>query len=59
MRCAGGLDDMMPLAARFVAPGGSVIAAGPPQEEPLAEGAWTNVERAGRRGARLFAVLKR
>ena len=57
MRCAGRLDEMMPLAARFVAPGGLVIASGPPQEEPLTAGSWTNITRPGRRGARLFAVL--
>lgn len=59
MRCAGPLDDMMPLAARFVAPGGSVVASGPPKALPLNEGAWTNIARPGRDGARLFAVLGR
>jgi 16S rRNA (guanine527-N7)-methyltransferase len=59
MRCAGPLDDMMPLAARFVAPGGSVVASGPPRALPLNEGAWTNIARPGRDGARLFAVLGR
>jgi 16S rRNA (guanine527-N7)-methyltransferase len=58
MRCAGGLDEMMPLGARFVAPGGSVIASGPPRQEPLAAGSWTNIARPGRHGARLFAVFK-
>jgi 16S rRNA (guanine527-N7)-methyltransferase len=59
MRCAGPLDDLMPLAARFVAPGGSVIASGPPKPVSLAEGAWTNIARPGRNGARLFAILGR
>ena len=59
MRCAGPLDEMMPLAARFVAPGGSVVASGPPKAFPLNEGAWTNIARPGRDGARLFAVLGR
>ncbi len=59
MRCAGPLDAVMPLAARFVAPGGSVIASGPPTAEPLTEGSWTNVARPGRHGARLFAVLNK
>lgn len=59
MRCAGPLDDMIPLAARFVAPGGSVVASGPPKASPLNEGTWTNIARPGRDGARLFAVLGR
>ena len=59
MRCAGPLDDMMPLAARFVSPGGSVVASGPPKASPLTEGVWTNIARPGRNGARLFAVLGR
>jgi 16S rRNA (guanine(527)-N(7))-methyltransferase RsmG len=58
MRCAGRLDEVMPVAARFVAPGGLVIASGPPRQEPLKAGSWTNVARPGQRGARLFAVLK-
>ena len=59
MRCAGPLDDMIPLAARFVAPGGSVVASGPPKAFRLREGIWTNIARPGRDGARLFAVLGR
>lgn len=59
LRCAGPLDAVMPLAARFVAPGGSVIASGPPKAKPLTEGSWTNVSRPGGGGARLFAVLSK
>ena len=58
MRCAGSLDSMIPLAARFARPGGCVIASGPPVPEPLAQGVWTNVARPGGGRARLFAVLK-
>jgi 16S rRNA (guanine527-N7)-methyltransferase len=57
MRCAGPVATMMPLAARFAASGGRVIATGPPQQEPLTCGVWTNVARPGRTGARLFAVM--
>jgi 16S rRNA (guanine527-N7)-methyltransferase len=57
MRCAGPLDEVMPVAARFVAPGGCVAATGPPHEEPMSVAAyWTNVARPGRAGDRLFAV---
>jgi 16S rRNA (guanine527-N7)-methyltransferase len=58
MRCAGRLNAVLPLAARFVVSGGSVIASGPPKAEPLTEGVWTNVVRPGRGGTRLFAALK-
>ncbi|MEX2145982.1 MAG: 16S rRNA (guanine(527)-N(7))-methyltransferase RsmG [Candidatus Rokuibacteriota bacterium] len=60
MRCAGSLDAMIPLAARFARPdGGCVIASGPPEPEPLAHGVWTNVALPGRGRARLFAVFKK
>jgi 16S rRNA (guanine527-N7)-methyltransferase len=58
MRCAGQLTEVMPLAARFVAAGGDVIATGPPRQEPMAAASWTNVARPGHGGDRLFAVLK-
>ena len=57
MRCAGPLAQMLPLAARFVVAGGSVIASGPPEPSHLHEGVWTNVARPGRDGDRLFAVV--
>lgn len=57
MRCAGPLAQMLPLAARFVVPGGSIIASGPPEPSHLQEGAWTIIARPGRDGARLFAVV--
>ena len=59
MRCAGPLGDMLPLAARFVAPGGLVVASGPPSKEALPEGEWRNIARPNRGGDRLFAVLSR
>jgi 16S rRNA (guanine527-N7)-methyltransferase len=59
MRCAGPLQEMLPIAARFVSPGGSVVASGPPSREPLAEGRWTNVGCPGRDRDRLFAVVTR
>jgi len=59
MRCAGPPGEMFPLAARFVSPGGLVVASGPPAPEPLLEGEWRNVARPGHGGDRLFAVLTR
>lgn len=59
MRCAGSLESMIPLAARFARPGGCVIASGPPDAEPLAQGVWTKVALPGRDRARLFAVFRK
>jgi 16S rRNA (guanine527-N7)-methyltransferase len=59
MRCAGPLVEALPLASRFVLPGGAVVASGPPMPEPLPEGEWRKVARPGRGGDRLFAVLRR
>jgi 16S rRNA (guanine527-N7)-methyltransferase len=59
MRCAGPLNEMLPIAARFVSPGGCVVASGPPCREPLPVGQWTNVASPGRLRNRLFAVVTR
>lgn len=58
LRCAGPLADLMPVARRFLVPGGTVVASGPPKPQPLSEGTWTNVLGPGPRGTRLFAVIK-
>lgn len=59
MRCAGCLDTVSPLAERFLAPGGAVIATGPPEPEKLVRGSWMNVRRPGADSDRLFAVYSR
>jgi len=58
MRCAGDLSDVMPVAARLAAPGGVVIATGPPATRPLPMGTWCEVPgvRGGR--TRRFAVYR-
>jgi 16S rRNA (guanine527-N7)-methyltransferase len=43
MRCAGRPEASLRLAARFVKPGGLVVASGPPTERPLALGEWVTV----------------
>jgi 16S rRNA (guanine527-N7)-methyltransferase len=43
MRCAGRPETSLRLAARFVVPGGLVIASGPPTERPLSLGEWVTV----------------
>lgn len=58
MRCAGPLEEMFPMAARFVSPGGLVVASGPPSPERLTGAEWTNVSCPGHDRNRLFAVMK-
>jgi len=56
MRCAGDVGKMMPLAARLLAPGGVVIASGPPEPRPLALGEWVVVPGLRPPSTRRFAV---
>jgi 16S rRNA (guanine527-N7)-methyltransferase len=58
MRCAGDLDRLLSLAARFVKAGGSVVASGPPQPTPLALGEWVQVEGLRPGLTRRFAVIR-
>ena len=58
MRCAGDPTEMIPLAAQLVAPGGLVVASGPPSPRPLARGEWIEVPGAGRSTTRRFAVYR-
>jgi 16S rRNA (guanine527-N7)-methyltransferase len=55
MRCAGDLTQVFPLAAKAVAPGGVVVASGPPDRRALPVGDWLEVDAPGGR-RRLFAV---
>jgi len=43
MRCAGRPEASLRLAARFVTPGGIVVASGPPTARPLSLGEWVTV----------------
>jgi hypothetical protein len=60
MRCAGGLAEMLPVAAGLLSPGGLVVASGPPKQ-PIAHGTldphWIEVE--GPSGGRLFALYRK
>ena len=59
MRCAGDVERLFPVAARFVMPGGLVVASGPPRQRSLSLGEWVTV-RAGEGGkTRRFAVYSR
>ena len=59
MRCAGGVAALFPLAAEFVAPGGMVVASGPPQPKPLVWGEWVSVPSWKTGRTRRFAVYSR
>jgi 16S rRNA (guanine527-N7)-methyltransferase len=43
MRCAGDIEEMIPVAAVLVADAGLVIASGPPKPRPLPLGEWVTV----------------
>lgn len=58
MRCAGDVERLFPLAARFVISGGLVVASGPPRQRPLAQGEWVTVAAGKDRKTRRFAVYR-
>lgn len=58
MRCAGDLCDLMPIAAKLVAPGGVVVATGPPAPRPLPMGTWCEVPGVRGGHTRRFAVYR-
>jgi 16S rRNA (guanine527-N7)-methyltransferase len=59
MRCAGSLDDVLPLAEKFVVPGGLVAASGPPMlaKHPGVE--WVEVPGVAPGTTRRFAIRRR
>ena len=57
MRCAGDVNELMPLAARLAAPGGIVVATGPPVSRSLTSGDWVVVPGLEPGKTRRFAVL--
>jgi 16S rRNA (guanine527-N7)-methyltransferase len=57
MRCAGDPGRLLPLATRLVYPGGTVIAAGPPERQELPLGQWVEIAGVRRGQMRRFAVV--
>lgn len=57
MRCAGDLAAVLPVAKRFVVPGGVVVASGPPDPVRVAGGEWLEVEGVAPGSARRFLVV--
>jgi 16S rRNA (guanine527-N7)-methyltransferase len=58
MRCAGHPGRLLPIAARLVAPGGSIILAGPPSHKNLDLGEWVEVPGLSPGRTRRFAVWR-
>jgi 16S rRNA (guanine527-N7)-methyltransferase len=56
MRCAGDLEELFPVAARFIRPGGVVVASGPPEPFELKSGEWIQVQGLRPGLTRRFAV---
>jgi 16S rRNA (guanine527-N7)-methyltransferase len=59
MRCAGSLDDVLPLAEKFVAPGGLVAASGPPTLARRSGVEWLEVPGIVPGTTRRFALHRR
>jgi 16S rRNA (guanine527-N7)-methyltransferase len=57
MRCAGDVNELMPLASKLATRGGVVIAAGPPETRRLAVGDWLVIPSWMPGRTRRFAVL--
>jgi 16S rRNA (guanine527-N7)-methyltransferase len=58
MRCAGDIQELIPLARRLLAPGGVVVASGPPEPYPLTQGEWVEVPGLRPSATRRFAVYR-
>jgi len=59
MRCAGDVNELLPLGARLVARGGVVVASGPPAPTPLVMGEWVSVIGSQAGQSRRFAIWRR
>lgn len=58
MRCAGGVEELLPSVFRLVSPGGMVVCSGPPARKPLQGGEWVEVQGYKPGRTRLFAVFR-
>jgi len=57
MRCAGDFSNLARAAAPLVAPGGCVVASGPPVPRPLSIGTWLDVPGVRPGSTRRFALF--
>lgn len=59
LRCAGSVDEMVPVVSGLVAPGGLIVCSGPPERRPLSWGGeWREAHDPVGRKERLFAVFR-
>jgi len=58
MRCAGEFADLARASSRLVAPGGVIVASGPPRRQHLELGEWLEVSGIGAGETRRFAVYR-
>ena len=58
MRCAGGMEKLLPSVSKLVSPGGMVVCSGPPVRRPLEGGEWVEVQGYKPGRTRLFAVFR-
>jgi 16S rRNA (guanine527-N7)-methyltransferase len=56
MRCAGDIEELIPVAAVLVADAGIVVASGPPKPRPLSVGEWVTVPGVRSGTSRRFAT---
>lgn len=56
-RCAGEIEQILPLASSMVAQGGIVIIAGSPSPKPIERGHWVEIAGSRPGATRSFAVL--
>jgi 16S rRNA (guanine527-N7)-methyltransferase len=59
IRCAGGLEEVLPSAVGLTAAGGVVVASGPPKERPVQIGQWVEVQGIDPSSTRRFLVLQK
>jgi 16S rRNA (guanine527-N7)-methyltransferase len=56
MRCAGDIEELIPVAAVLVADAGIVVASGPPRPRPLSVGEWVTIPGVRAGTSRRFAT---
>jgi 16S rRNA (guanine527-N7)-methyltransferase len=58
MRCAGDFGELARASAGLVRAGGTIVASGPPQRQPLELGEWVEIAGVRPRDRRRFAVYR-
>lgn len=58
MRCAGNVENLLPLAERLLVPGGTIVVSGPPARVSISQGQWVEVPGIRPDRTRRFAVYR-